>query len=71
MDDCVKKEILGREAIALGLDRNETVIRKRLRGRTDTLHADGRASVASHGWTTADARAKQARQIAASQQKGG
>jgi len=37
VDDYVKEEILGREAIALGLDRNDTVIRRRLRQKMELM----------------------------------
>ena len=40
VDDYVKEEILGREAIALGLDRNDTVIRRRLRQKMEFLAED-------------------------------
>jgi hypothetical protein len=40
VDDYVKEEILGREAIALGLDRNDTVIRRRLRQKMEFVAED-------------------------------
>jgi len=40
VDDYVKEEIFYREALALGLDRNDTIIRRRLRQKMEFLTSD-------------------------------
>ena len=40
IDDHVKEEILSREAIKLGLDQNDTIIRRRLRQKMEFLAED-------------------------------
>jgi parvulin-like peptidyl-prolyl isomerase len=46
IDDYVKEEIAAREAVALGLDRDDTVIRRRLRQKLEFLLVDEAGSAA-------------------------
>ena len=44
VDDHVKEDILAREAVKLGLDRNDTVIRRRLKQKMEFLYEDFNAT---------------------------
>ena len=45
VDDYVKEEVFYREAIAMGLDRDDTVIRRRLRQKMEFVSEDAAATV--------------------------
>lgn len=49
LDDWVKEEIASREAMAMGLDRDDTVIRRRLRQKLEFLAEDAAAAVPPTG----------------------
>ena len=49
VDDYVKEEVFYREAIAMGLDRDDTVIRRRLRQKMEFVSEDAAASAPAHG----------------------
>ena len=49
IDDYVKEEIATREAVGMGLDRDDTIIRRRLRQKLEFLVEDAVLLVAAHG----------------------
>src|SRR4051812_21878398 len=46
VEDFVREEVFYREALALGLDRDDTIVRRRLRQKLEFLAGDASANVA-------------------------
>ncbi len=67
IDDHVKEEILGREAVKLGLDQNDTVIRRRLQQKMEFLTEDFAAAAEPTDAELADYLAKHPAQFAREQ----